>query len=125
MGQEHFLAGLSFTWKRYQASSGNWDHEHCEFCNKKFLDAHYAAWMRETLMHPSDDHVGAGYSNLRRGDTPSGRHWVCRECFSDFGAEFGWTVVQSDSEAWPYDTPEPRPRPTAGDFDPEARSQSV
>lgn len=35
MGQERFLTDLKFAWKRYQAFSGNWEHEHCEFCFKK------------------------------------------------------------------------------------------
>ena len=34
MGQERFLMGLKFAWRRYQAFSGNWEHEHCEFCFK-------------------------------------------------------------------------------------------
>lgn len=125
MGQEDRLAGLTFTWKNYQAYSGNWEHDHCEFCFKKFLDPDYADWMREALADPSDEHAGAGYANIRAGDTPSGRHWVCRDCFNDFRPEFGWEVVDSDPDSWPYDTPKPNPRPTAADFDPDARSRSA
>jgi hypothetical protein len=125
MGQEGRLAGLAFTWKNYQAYSGNWDHEHCEFCFKKFLDPGYAEWMQDALDEPSNEHAGAGYTNLAAGDTPSGRYWACRECFNDFRPEFDWEVVDSDPGSWPYDTPEPSPRPTAADFDPDVSSRSA
>jgi hypothetical protein len=125
IGQEDRLAGLAFAWKNYQAYSGNWDHDHCEFCFKKFLDPGYADWMREALTEPSEQHAGAGYANVGTDDTPSGRHWVCRACFNDFRPEFGWEVVDSDADSWPYDTPEPNPRPTAADFDPDAHTRSA
>jgi hypothetical protein len=70
MGQEDQLAGLAFTWKLYQAYSGNWEHDHCGFCFKKFLDPAYADWMREALANPSEENAGAGYTNVRAGDTP-------------------------------------------------------
>ena len=78
--------------------------------------------MREALADPSEANAGAGYANLGMGDMPSGRDWVCRECFNDFQPEFAWEVVASDPDSWPYDTPEPNPRPTAADFDPHAHS---
>ena len=122
-GQENFLSDLAFARGTYQAYSGNWDHDHCEFCFVKFVDPNYAEWMREKLDAGSPDHVGAGYTNLRHKDTPSGRYWICEGCFSDFQPEFHWPVVESDPDEWPYDTPEPHPRPTAADFDPDAASR--
>lgn len=124
MGQENFLSGLRLTWKRYQAFSGNWEHEHCKFCFKKFLDPAYAAWMRKALAEESDRYAAAGYTNLRYGDTPAGRHWVCRECFEDFRSEYGWVVRHSDPEGWPYGTTQPNSRPTAADYiDPNAATR--
>jgi len=122
MGQERYLSGIQFTWKRYQALSGNWEHEHCEFCFKKFLDPAYADWMRQTLASDSKDCAAAGFTNVRHDETPAGRHWICRSCFEDFAPEYRWEVVESDPDAWPYDPPEPNPRPTAADYDPEAGS---
>ena len=122
-GQEEWLSGLRLTWKRYQAYSGNWEHEHCEFCWKKFLDEHYAQWMHDALASQSPEHCGFGFTNVRHEDIPAGRHWICRECFDDFVPEFGWSVEESDPQAWPYDPPEPRPRPTASDFEPGAPSR--
>src|SRR4051794_8122243 len=57
-----------------------------------------------TCADPAEENAGEGYTNVRAGDEPSGRHWVCRECFEDFRPEFGWQVVESDPGAWPYDT---------------------
>jgi hypothetical protein len=124
MGQERFLTDLKFAWKRYQAFSGNWEHEHCEFCSKKFLDALYADWMRVALADKPDEYAAAGYTNRRHGDIPAGRFWICKECFSDFLPEYRWAVEEADPESWPYDAPEPKPRPTASDFDADASSQS-
>jgi hypothetical protein len=120
MGQERYLRALSFTWKAYQAYSGNWEHEHCKFCWAKFVDPNYAAWMKEKIDAGARDHLAAGYTNLRDGDTASGTYWVCEQCFADFLPEFGWTLIESDAEAWPYDTPEPNPRPTSADYRPDA-----
>ena len=95
MRQEDYLTGLAFTLTDYKVYSANWDHDHCEFCFKKFLDPSYADWMRDALAKPSDDHAGSGYANVAAGDTPSARYWVCRECFDDFRPEFGWELVAS------------------------------
>jgi hypothetical protein len=119
-GQERYLSGLRFTWKRYQALSGNWEHEHCEFCSKKFLDASYSDWARQALESGPDEHTAAcGFTNLRDDAAPAGKHWICEACFNDFVAEFRWEVVGSAPEGWPYEPPEPTPRPTAADYDPE------
>lgn len=116
-GQEDYLSDLRLTWRRFQAYSGSWDHEHCEFCWKKFVDEDYAPWMRAVLQSDSPEHAGFGYTNLRHEEVPAGRFWICRECFDDFASEFRWRLEQRDPEAWPYDPPEPQPRPTAADFD--------
>jgi hypothetical protein len=124
MHEEQFLTGLAFAWRRYQAFSGNWEHEHCEFCFKKFLDASYADWMRAALSEKPDEYAAAGYTNLRHGDVPAGRHWICVDCFSDFLPEYRWEVADADLlDSWPYDPPEPKQRPTARDFDPDAMSK--
>jgi hypothetical protein len=124
MGQERFLTDLTFAWKRYQAFSGNWEHEHCEFCSKKFLDGSYAEWMRIALAEKPDGYAAAGYTNRQHGDVPAGRFWICADCFADFVPEYRWGVEEADPETWPYDAPEPKPRPTASDFDPGTSSKS-
>jgi len=124
-GQEQYLKGLRLSWKRFQAYSGNWDHEHCEFCWRKFLDKDYAPWMREALATEASEYAGYGFTNVRQEILPGGRYryWICRECFDDFRLEFGWAINDSDPQGWPYDPPEPRTRPTASDFDPNAGSR--
>lgn len=124
MGQERFLTGLKFAWRRYQAYSGNWEHEHCEFCFRKFLDGSYAEWMRVALAEEPDECAAAGYANLRHGDVPAGRSWICDECFADFVPEYRWEVEEANPDSWPYDPSERKPRPTESDFDPDAPGKS-
>ena len=118
-GDQPELSGVPLTWKRYQAYSGNWEHEHCVFCQKKLLDRDYAPWMRTVLDRGSPGHAGFGYTNLHHGALPSGLHWICQDCFTDFEPRFHWPVKASDPDAWPYDPPEPHPRPTQADYDPD------
>jgi len=116
-GQEKYLLGERLTWKRYQALRGNWEHEHCAFCFQKFLDASYSELARQALIDEPDKNDPAGYTTVGGdGQEPAGKHWICKQCFEDLAQEFSWTVVDSDPEGWPYDTPEPNPRPTSKDY---------
>ncbi|MCA1837498.1 MAG: hypothetical protein LC674_01570 [Actinobacteria bacterium] len=115
-GQEQYLTGARLTLKHYQALSGQWEHEHCEFCWHKFLDPHYADSHRDTLADDPDRHSSGGYTNLGAEDKPAGKWWICKQCFEDFAAEFQWQVVKTDPDAWPYEGPEPNPRPTAAEY---------
>jgi hypothetical protein len=49
---------------------------------------------------------------------PAGRWWICERAFADFRDESGWTVLETDPNAWPYDGPTPVHRPTAADYSP-------
>lgn len=89
MGQERFLQGAAFRHKPYRAWRENWDHDHCAFCTRRFVEKGA----------PSDDPDAQtrGYAAIGRG--PQGEddyHWVCDECFGDFQDRFGWTVVESE-----------------------------
>lgn len=50
------------------------DHDHCEFCTKKF-------------MYPSD----TGYCFLNSANTYS---WICEACFEDFMEMFKWKAIE-------------------------------
>jgi len=120
-GQEKYLTGAVLTRKRYQACSGNWEHEHCAFCWRKFLDAQYSEWARRMLADEPEKHDSYVYTTVGgAGQEPAGDHWICRACFEDFADAFAWTIVESDPDAWPYDIPEPSPRPTERDYRPGA-----
>lgn len=110
MGQERYLRAVRLTWKRYQARRPEWEHEHCEFCFQKFLDAGSSAAARRALQDDPEHNDPAGYTNLPAAGAPSGEWWICRRCFDDFAGEFGWKVVDSDPEAWPYEGPAPHQR---------------
>ncbi len=77
-GQERYLKGEALRWARYRPPREGWDHDHCEFCTRKFSEA------------PEDCHEG--YQTL------DGYHWVCKECHDDFKDSFGWTSV-GDAES--------------------------
>lgn len=49
-------------------------HEHCEFCREKALT----------------DKAGTFYC------TEDMDHWICEECFRDFGDKFGWQVKSAE-----------------------------
>lgn len=115
-GQEEDLRGLRFTWKRYQAYTAEWEHEHCEMCRAVFLDAEHSEAARAALADPDAEVLPAGYANLPDADSSAGHSWICARCFADFAEELGWEIVEGDPEAWPYAPPEPRPRPTAADL---------
>jgi hypothetical protein len=74
MGQERYLSGVELTWRSYRPSGAGNDHDHCEFCQRKSLQA------------PGRDALREGYA------TPDGCRWICKGCFDDFAALFGWRV---------------------------------
>jgi hypothetical protein len=115
-GQEEFLLDATLTWNNYQALSAEWEHEHCEFCFHKFLDAHYSSLHADALASAPDEQSPAGYTNLPEEGRPAGKWWICATCFNDFKEEFRWKVEEADPAAWPYERPEPTARPTAADF---------
>jgi len=69
-GQECFLMNKIFIKASYKQYSVGWDHDHCEFCGKKF----------STLSTDTQE----GYV------TKDQYHWVCSGCFNDFRNEFRW-----------------------------------
>ena len=69
-GQEQYLTGLEFRPADYRRVTGPTDHDHCEFCARKFSHA------------PGDLHTG--------WTTPDRSRWVCDEDYRDFAEEFGW-----------------------------------
>ena len=72
-GQERFLTGVKLTFRDYYPYRSGWDHDHCEFCGKKFS------------LNEGD--LKKGYS------TEDGYHWICDQCFNDFKDEFGWQIL--------------------------------
>jgi hypothetical protein len=60
------LRGRRFEHKPWHASREGWDHDHCEFCWRKFPSEEPAGW---TAAGP------AGESDY---------HWICDACFADF-----------------------------------------
>ncbi|MBK8651580.1 MAG: hypothetical protein IPN23_07725 [Elusimicrobia bacterium] len=71
-GQDKYLKGVALYWKKYKRFRENWDHDHCEFCWKKFTEE-------------SDS------QNLHEGYTTDNNYrWVCEKCFLDFKELFEW-----------------------------------
>jgi len=74
-GQERFLMRAAFARKRYTKHRDDWDHDHCEFCGRKFSQR--------------QGDLNCGYV------TADGRHWVCDNCFEDFRQRFHWETDDS------------------------------
>ena len=71
-GQEAFLKGVRLTWQAYAKYRPGWDHDHCAFCQTKFMEP------------GTPDTTHAGYA------TDDRYHWVCKTCFEDFKDRFQW-----------------------------------
>lgn len=120
-GQQNYLLGVTLTRKNYQALSGQWEHEHCDFCFRTFVDPNYSDALRRLLETNPDEHASAGYTNLAADGLPAGKYWICEDCFEDFNDEFRWKVEATDPDAWPYQSAAPAHRQTAADFTPHGR----
>lgn len=73
-GQDKWLAGKAFIRRPYSEYRPGCDHDHCEFCCKKFS--------------LSNDYEQTGYS------CDDNYHWVCDDCFQDFRGTFRWSVTE-------------------------------
>jgi hypothetical protein len=76
-GQEKYLVDVKLIRRRYRSCATNpgWDHDHCEFCNAKFMT------------EPGPEVEIEGYC------TEDEYRWICCACFRDFRNRFRWTVV--------------------------------
>ncbi len=80
-GQEKYLAGVLLVKKRYRKRSEDWEHDHCEFCVRKFSE------------RPGD--LNEGYA------TEDEYHWICENCYEDFKKQFQWTVKEENNGGQP------------------------
>ena len=74
--QGKYLLGATLQFRRYVAPSSTWDHDHCEFCWRKFTERTLADTLQE------------GYA------TTDTRHWICSICFADFKDRFNWALAE-------------------------------
>ena len=75
-GQEKYLAGVLLLKKRYTKHRADWEHDHCEFCMRKFSER-------------SGD-LNDGYV------TEDGYRWICGDCYRDFKEKFQWALKDDD-----------------------------
>ena len=73
-GQEKFLQEAELKRTEYSPPSPEWDHDHCEFCWAKFMDA------------GASNALGVGYKTLNDS------HWICETCFDEFKTRFKWIL---------------------------------
>lgn len=76
--QETYLKGINLYYHKYKKPSEKWDHDHCEFCMKTFIED----------CKEMSDCTNVGYSSL------DNYYWICEECFKDFKDLFKWTVTK-------------------------------
>jgi hypothetical protein len=74
-GQDQYLAGEFFEWRRWFADRPDSDHDHCAFC-----------WVHFGNQVLSDDPD----TQLEGWVTADGQHWVCGDCFRDFRERFSF-----------------------------------
>jgi hypothetical protein len=92
MGQERYLSGAQWVRKRYRAYSEAWEHDHCAFCQAKFMDPDFSPEHRRFIeQHP--EVLTEGYATTAEHPNGADYYWVCARCFGDFAGRFGWRVV--------------------------------
>lgn len=77
-GQEKYLQQIELVYQAYHPIPPN-DHDHCEFCGKKFVQ-------KDALKMENEDVVTLGYSSL------DSYYWICVTCYHDFKDLFKWIV---------------------------------
>ena len=86
MGQVRYLQGATLELRDYVAYSASWEHDHCAFCQRKFLPAGSGDPGARTR----------GYATTDEHERGAGYYWVCEGCFADFAARFDWHAKGSD-----------------------------
>jgi hypothetical protein len=77
--QERYLKGATLFLKQYTDRKTKTDHDHCEFCWKKFSDT-------------IPDALRVGYT------TADDYRWICRQCFEDFKEMFQFKLGNTTNE---------------------------
>jgi hypothetical protein len=95
-GQETYLKGVSLVRKPYRAYSGQWEHDHCEFCTAKFMDAAYSE-AHSTFIEEHPEVLTEGYATTADGRHGADYYWICPRCFDDFAGAFEWRVQDANS----------------------------
>ncbi|MDR1101375.1 MAG: hypothetical protein LBL34_03360 [Clostridiales bacterium] len=70
--QDKYLKGAELKKKEYKPASETWDHDHCVFCNEKFM--------------LKDGCLKQGYYY------PTNEMWICENCYDDFKEMFEWEL---------------------------------
>ena len=73
-GQESYLMEVSLKFQSYEPANPKNDHDHCEFCSRKFMK------------FSNSDSLTEGYTTKDR------YRWICKNCFKDFKETFKWKV---------------------------------
>ena len=102
-GAHEDLAGVAMCRASYVAPRRDWDHDHCEFCWKNFVDPTYPARFLEgeeatqyvKWLVSADDVITVGFTNavVMHGNEP-GYSWVYPECFEDFTEMVQWSLIE-------------------------------
>ena len=72
--QERYLKGVTLSFREYAPAVASNDHDHCEFCQAKFMNLDLPGILR------------SGYTTADR------YRWICATCFDDFLDMFQWRI---------------------------------
>jgi len=81
LNQESYLLSAQLMWCAYKKPSQEWDHDHCDFCGVKFMEASDATG--EDILHE-------GYKTVGANDD-----WICKQCYQDFLDRFQFQNIES------------------------------
>ena len=69
-----FYKKYKWSLQKWTQTREHWDHDHCEFCNSKFMDLEKPGILRQ------------GWTDEEQ------TYWICQECFEDFKEKYKWNI---------------------------------
>ncbi|MDQ2787503.1 MAG: hypothetical protein M3Y58_21145 [Chloroflexota bacterium] len=93
-GQRVWLSGRTLHHHRYRTFGPTWDHDHCYFCWRKFMDPSEPTSKPEWFI--SGEIATEGYATTAFDERPDDYYWICDDCFHDFDPFFHWEVIEGE-----------------------------
>jgi len=88
-----YLKGVSLKWRKWEQVE-TWDHDHCAFCFKVFMDVKkYAENLKKSQKKPQNEQQDKVELSQEGYATEGNRHWICKECYEKHKDEFQFKVI--------------------------------
>jgi hypothetical protein len=93
-GRGKWVEGKTLRHHNYRTYSPTWDHDHCYFCWRRFMDPTDPA--NEPEWFANGEIATVGYGTVAFGERSDDYYWICEACFQEFDPFFHWTVIEGE-----------------------------